>query len=91
MKIPVILSSEMSGLFGYLITTPVLLGCSLVRLAGKATAAVWSDSGLHKPTKRFSGCCSLIFVTAAQLSGEAGLCFLAVFFEECARELDLLR
>lgn len=77
----------MSLLFvSLMVSVPVLLGCSLVRLAEEATVAVWSDSGLCKPTKRFNWGCALIFLTA----GEAGLCSVAVFFKKCALESDLL-
>lgn len=82
------LRSEVSLLFVSLML--VLLGCSLVRLAGEAALAVWSDSGVHKPTKRSSCGCCLIFAIAAHLLGEAELRFVAVFFEECAPESDLV-
>lgn len=90
-KTPVILSSEMCLLFASLIVLmPVFLGCSLLSLAGEAAIAVWSDSGLHEPTKRFSCGCSVVCGTAAHMLGKAGLHFVFVFFEECAQELDFL-
>lgn len=84
-KTPVIVSSEMLFV-SLMVSVPVLLGCSLVRLAEEDTVAVWSDSGLCKPTKRFNWGCALIFVTV----GEAELCSVAVFFKKCALESDLL-